>query len=225
MLPLGIILGLLPSFTWLLFYLREDCHPEPRRLIALTFVNGAGFAFFALAAQVMLDNFFKSSGFTHLSLLPIVIFSLVEEVLKFLAAYSAVHKSSAFDEPIDAMIYSVVAALGFATVENVGVVAGTHLQGSPFLASVFYIVTFRFIGATLLHTLTSGIIGYYWAKGIRKFMARRFIFLGVVLATVIHSAFNMIVLNLGETGFPIIFLVIVAVFVLRNFERLKQKFV
>lgn len=225
MLPLGIALGLLPSFAWLVFYLSEDCHPEPRKTIALTFINGAGFAFFALAVQIVLDNTFKSGNIARLGTLSVFLFALTEEALKFAAAYAAVHKNPAFDEPIDAMIYSVVAALGFAAVENIGIVAGTPEQGSPFLASIFYVITFRFVGATLLHSLTSGIMGYYWAKGIRAFKTGVYVFLGIAIATAVHTVFNLLILSFGETGAPIIFLVVIAVFVLRNFERLKQRFV
>ncbi|MEK7607993.1 MAG: PrsW family glutamic-type intramembrane protease [Patescibacteria group bacterium] len=225
MLPLGIFLGLLPGFAWLVFYLSEDRHPEPRKAIALTFINGAGFAFFALAAQVILDQIFKSQNIEHFGLVAILVFAFIEEVLKFLAAYAAIHKNPAFDEPIDAMIYSVVAALGFATVENIGIVAGSNAGASPFLAGILYVITFRFVGATLLHTLTSSIIGYQWAKGIRVFRQKPYVFWGIILATVIHAVFNLIILNFGETGFPVIFLVIVAIFVLRDFERLKQRFV
>src|SRR3989344_2905459 len=140
----GIILGLLPGFAWLTFYLREDCHPEPRRIIALTFVNGAAFAFFALVAQVFLDDFFSANNIARLSVVALLAFSAVEEFLKFFAAYAAVHKNPVFDEPIDAMIYAIVASLGFATVENIGVVVGSPGE-SLFLANIFHVVTFRFI--------------------------------------------------------------------------------
>ena len=220
----GIILGLLPGFAWLTFYLREDCHPEPRRIIALTFVNGAAFAFFALVAQVFLDDFFSANNIARLSVVALLAFSAVEEFLKFFAAYAAVHKNPVFDEPIDAMIYAIVASLGFATVENIGVVVGSPGE-SLFLANIFHVVTFRFIGATLLHTLTSGIMGYYWAKSIRRFNSKRLILTGFVVATLIHTAFNVLILRHGEAGLPLILLAAVGFFVLRDFESLREKVV
>src|SRR3989344_4640796 len=35
-----ITLGLTPSLVWLFFYSRKDCHPEPKNLLAQTFLMG-----------------------------------------------------------------------------------------------------------------------------------------------------------------------------------------
>ena len=46
-----VALAFLPPICWLLIYLREDRHPEPKHLIALTFIGGIGSALVALAAE------------------------------------------------------------------------------------------------------------------------------------------------------------------------------
>jgi len=43
MLYIFILLGLLPSFAWLFFFLKEDTHPEPKKMIALVFFLGGIF--------------------------------------------------------------------------------------------------------------------------------------------------------------------------------------
>src|SRR3989344_421870 len=43
--------GFIPSFLWLNFYLRKDCHPDPKGLIILTFALGMLVAPLAVAAQ------------------------------------------------------------------------------------------------------------------------------------------------------------------------------
>ena len=48
---IAIILGLLPGFAWLVFYLTDDPHPEPKRLILFTFLAGIAFGFFAVVAE------------------------------------------------------------------------------------------------------------------------------------------------------------------------------
>jgi protease PrsW len=218
----GIILGLLPGFGWLAFYLQEEIHPEPKRLIALTFVNGAAFAFLALAIQIGLKGIFDQVGVAQFSPIWLYTFAGVEELVKFWAAYAAIHNSQSFNEPVDAMLYLVVAALGFATVENIGVLAGIA-QNSVLLPATFHIITFRFLGATLLHTLASAIMGYHWALGIKAFKATRFLVVGFLAATFIHGTFNFLVLSYGEKGFSIIFLVLVAFFVFADFEKLKTE--
>ena len=35
-----MLLGILPGLVWILFYLQEDPHPEPKHLILLSFVVG-----------------------------------------------------------------------------------------------------------------------------------------------------------------------------------------
>ena len=41
MIVLLLILGLLPGFAWLVFYVEEEeTHPEPRRLILIAFAAG-----------------------------------------------------------------------------------------------------------------------------------------------------------------------------------------
>lgn len=218
---LAVILGLLPGFAWLAFYLQEEIHPEPKRMIALAFVNGAAFAFLALGAQLILRNSFDSAGIAQLSIIGVLVFAAVEELAKFWAAYAAVHKSPEFDEPVDAMLYAVVAALGFATMENVGVLVGG--SSTVILPATFHLITFRFLGATLLHTLTSAVFGYYWALSIREFGAKYYLLIGLLTATFIHGAFNLLVLNFGEKGFSVIFLIIIGFFVLADFEKLKTK--
>lgn len=230
-----ITLGLLPGFAWLYFYLREDCHPEPKKLITLTFFAGALVTVFAFIIQKffgclvfnycggVLENFVPAQpGVIGVGLL--VFLALVEEFFKFGAAYIVVHRSEFFDEPIDAMIYMVVAALGFATVENLGVV-GTYLTGESgtALSAVAGTISLRFVGATLLHTLASGLVGYYWAKTIREFGVKRFLVAGIGLASLLHAIFNYVIISYESVAYSIILLVTIGFFILNDFEKLKDK--
>lgn len=220
---LAIILGLIPGFAWLFFYLQEDLHPEPKRLILRTFLFGAAAAVFALVAEVLLNSRFGLMDTKSFIFGSFLVFALVEETAKFIAAYASVHKHPAFNEPVDAMIYLVIASLGFATVENLGAAAGGGSSQGALLASVFTTTTIRFVGATLLHTLASATVGYFWAQGIRRFGARIYIVLGLASATVLHAVFNILIITFGNIIQAILFLVVVGFFILGDFERLKNK--
>jgi cytochrome c oxidase subunit IV len=74
----------------------------------------------------------------------------------------------------------------------------------------------------LLHTLASGIVGYWWAMSIRRFFDARYLVFGLVLATFVHMAFNILILNFGELFYPLIFLVIIGFLILADFEKLKR---
>jgi len=217
-----IALGFAPALAWLFFYLKEDLHPEPKRLIAFTFILGAAFAFLALASELAANKALDWIGTAAFSPVNLIILAFIEELFKFEAAYVAVHKNPDFDEPIDAMIYMVVASLGFATVENLGAIHSGPSQ-TALLSVVFETTSLRFVGATLLHTLTSALLGYYWAKSIRSFNSKRPLVWGFVLATILHSVFNFFILNYGNFMYPLLIVMTSAFFILGDFEKLKRK--
>ena len=136
-----------------------------------------------------------------------------------------VRKSRFFDEPIDAMIYMITAALGFAMVENIAVALSTSNIQEAISA-----MTLRFVGATLLHVLTSGIIGYYWAKSL--ILKNQFLVIGrwpliikgLILASLLHMIFNYLILVSKEQIliYPTIFLIIIALFLFWDFEKIKN---
>jgi RsiW-degrading membrane proteinase PrsW (M82 family) len=224
--------ALIPGFAWLYFYLKEDPHPEPKLLVARTFIAGAACAFVALGIQVALQrigfSFEVDNGLYGTAtklIFTIFIFSLVEELVKFGAAYVSVHNSPAFQEPIDAMVYAIVAALGFATIENIGAVqtgVGT-IPTNAYLGLIFQTLTLRFVGATLLHSLSSGLIGYYWALSIRKFSSAPTLIWGIFLGTCLHAFFNYLILYYGNVIYAVGFVVIVGISVLSDFEKLKLR--
>jgi RsiW-degrading membrane proteinase PrsW (M82 family) len=80
----------------------------------------------------------------------------------------------------------------------------------------------RFVGATLLHTLASGIVGYYWGKAIaKKADYSKLVFKGLLIATLLHAIFNYLIIKSEPVALPLIFLIFVALFVLNDFEKLK----
>jgi RsiW-degrading membrane proteinase PrsW (M82 family) len=229
---LAIILGLLPGATWLFFYIREDPESKPKKLIAFVFLAGAASSVVALIAELFIGcggalfhfheciaGIEKTSSPAPLSIL---LFAFVEETVKFGAVYLVVRKSKAFDEPIDAMVYTAIGALGFSTIENLGAIfsGGVRLA---LIGAVLEIATFRFVGTTLLHTLTSAFAGYFWAHGIRNFGDKKFIAYGLMLATVLHAAFNYLILLYNNLLYPVIFVAVIGFFILGDFEKLRKE--
>ncbi|OGY99315.1 MAG: hypothetical protein A2945_05105 [Candidatus Liptonbacteria bacterium RIFCSPLOWO2_01_FULL_52_25] len=230
MVLLAIFFGLIPGLAWLFFFLKEDAHPEPKKLIALTFVFGMMSAFVALIAQRLLNGALDKSvlelaaPLSNLHVGYLVVLALIEEFVKFGAAYFAIHKSASFDEPVDAMIYMVAAALGFATIENLGAVGDSVSGGqTALIANILTTTSLRFVGATLLHSLTSGIVGYHWATGIRQLKPAKYILEGLAIATVLHTVFNYLIISYGNLIYVVVFLVTVGFFVLNDFEKLKLR--
>jgi RsiW-degrading membrane proteinase PrsW (M82 family) len=219
---LALILGFTPSLIWLAFFLSEDTHPEPKKMIAKAYILGGISALAALAIQYGLSGVLQQFSFTLPQLTgadisTFTIFAVVEEVVKFFFIYLLVRKSPYFDEPIDAMVYTITGALGFAAAENFFVVLSNGFHG------VLGLIVLRFIGATLLHALASGIVGHHWARGIKYHIEGRMIVVGLMMASLFHVVFNLLVWEFNDfLIYPIAFLVLIGFFVLYDFEELKH---
>jgi RsiW-degrading membrane proteinase PrsW (M82 family) len=216
---------LIPSLVWLFFFLREDMNPEPRRLVIYTFTAGALVSILILALQVLIQHIaFAVQGTTDTTLFTITLLALIEEVLKFGAAYWAVSREPAFDEPIDAMIYTIAAALGFATVENFFVaVNSVGSFAAAALPDAAETLALRFAGATFLHALAAGIMGYAWAKTFTSARVWTIIAVGIAGATAVHAAFNYLIFRFQHENliYPTALLIAALCIVLADFERLK----
>jgi len=215
-----------PSLIWLFFFLRKDLHPEPKQVILYTFTAGA----LASLITVVFQYAFKYLliGESGNLILMVVILAFVEELFKFLAAFRSVSRDPAFDEAVDAMIYMIAAALGFASVENLFIFAGSVSEISAAgLSEIWNTFILRFFGATLLHSVLSAIVGFYWARG--RLRNKRFLYItfGIILVTILHGAFNYLILKFDGIQaliYPGILLVSALSLVFVDFERLRGKF-
>lgn len=222
--PFAIFLGFLPGLIWLFFYLQEDIHPEPKRLILTLFAVGGLTAVPVIIFQLLANDGLKFFGIKNI-LITIIILALIEECFKFLAAYWTVNHNPEFDEPADAMIYLITAALGFATVENILILGNIFsLQETTLWTTALNTGALRFIGATLLHATASGLLGYFWALGIAKKNLPGKLGPGLLLAVAIHTIFNYLVLRFSAANFfyPSLFLIATAILVLICFEKLRK---
>ncbi len=223
-----LFLSLLPGFVWLLFFIEEDTDSEPKKEILLAFIGGSAITVVVLFFQQQFMSFLGTANVIDSSLSSWFGLAAIEEVFKFAIAFVIVSRSKYFDIPIDAMIYMVVVALGFATLENFFAIWGEYVN-SEFLSAAVETAILRFIGATLLHTLASAIVGYYWAEGILHGKLFYRILFGLFIATILHTSFNCLISS-GCASFgyssPILFTVLLLVFsgffVLNDFEKLKH---
>jgi len=208
-LPVSVFLGFFLSAIWLVFFLLEDKQkPEPKIAITKTFILGMASALVAAGISKAFLYVAPTLGVIDYSVMSIGVHALIEELVKFLAVFIFISQTRHFDEPIDRIIYMITAALGFAVVENF-----FFIMGAASIAEIIKISVLRFIGATLMHSLSSGILGSMWARG-------RLLF-GIILATLIHIAFNLLILDFGPKFYPTVFLVFVAFILFYEFDRIK----
>lgn len=187
---IALVTGIIPTFIWLMFWLREDrFQPEPRGLLALTFFAGALSVFLILPLGSWVDVL----GLIGTEKL--FVFALFEEVIKFSVVYLIDFNSSYLDEPIDYAIYLITGALGFAMMENILFLLNPSLQND--ISFVIQTGTLRFLGASILHAVLAALLGiilgfvFYKRKSIRLL----FIVLGLIIVTILHTIFNYFIIK------------------------------
>lgn len=191
--------GVLPALAWLWFWRREDSrHPEPRKLIALAFLAGMVTVAVVIPIEKFVQPYMPEYAWLPALTLVFVAWSFIEEIMKFVAARVTVLWRREDDEPIDPVIYMVTVALGFAAAENTLFLL-SPLSGDTVMQGLMT-GNLRFVGATLLHVLSSAVIGVALALSFykKKPAKRRYAFVGVILAAVLHSIFNFFILNTAE---------------------------
>ena len=192
----ALLSGIFPALVWLVFWLREDKkNPEPKKLILRTFLFGMGAVMIVLFFQKWVDTLFPGT-----TLLAVILWVVLEETFKFVAAFLGGLKSTEDNEPIDPIIYMITAALGFVALENALFIVGP-LIGKDIITSVIT-GNLRFIGASLLHVVSSGIIGVSLAFSFLKPRGQRVIFdiLALILAIILHSGFNLAIIHWDNDG-------------------------
>lgn len=186
---IAFIAGLVPTLFWLWFWLREDREkPEPWGLIILGFLAGMAVVPIALPLQKVALDLYQGDNL-------ILVWVVIEEVLKYAAALLVVLWHKAVDEPIDLIIYMIVVALGFSALENALFVFNPLMAGE--INEMLLTSKFRFLGATLLHVLASASIGVFLALTYYRSTTVKLLAgcAGTALAVILHALFNFYVMD------------------------------
>jgi protease PrsW len=225
--PLYIFFGLAPSVIWLLFFLRKDSHPESNKMILKVFFFGMAAAIPVALLEIGFYEELKPLSVPLWASKLVYAFlgiSLIEELFKYLAVKKTVLKNSELDEPVDIMLYMIIAALGFAAAENLLVLL-PMLDPFRFLETAM-VSLLRFLGATFLHALVSGLLGYFLALSFNGRKNRsKLVWLGLSTAVALHGLYDFSIMEVGgnlKFLIPIAILVSLTVFVSLVFQRVKK---
>ncbi len=226
--------GMIPALFWLWFWMHEKHkHHEPRRLIVKVFICGMAAVFISYICQRAVAGYLHlqagdlaGADFDAISdkhYLLTLIYVIIEEMAKFGAAYVIAFRTKAFDEPIDAFIYLMTAAVGFSAMENTLFLIQPLVDGQ----TLDTIVTgyMRFIGASVLHIASSGVlsifIGLSFCK--RPFKKEIYVWIGLSIAVAIHWIFNVLLVATDGSSTFLVFssIWIVTIFLILALERVK----
>ena len=146
------LLAFTPGIFWFWFFTRRAVYrPGPRRLLVYTFLLGmvstipAGIINAIFLDDSILDD---TASLSSVATGMLFVVGPAEETCKFLAVRLLAYRSSYFDEPGDALVYSTAASLGFASLEN-----------------LYYILMFGpavMIGRAPLSTAAHVVYGTFW---------------------------------------------------------------
>ena len=182
------VLAFAPGIFWLwLIYSRDKYRPEPRGLVIRTFIFGILSALPVVIAETILggptledmEAGIITAGQAAYG--AFIVAGLVEEMAKYLVVRYTIYRSPYFDEPMDGIVYASAAALGFASIENVGY---SLLFG-------WEVMLARGWFSTLAHVFFPALWAY--ALGRRKVRGGRgnsLVIAGLLVAIVLHGAFN-----------------------------------
>lgn len=172
-----ILLALIPALVWLKIFLRK--HPEKKSHVMRTFIfgmisavivlgyqaswgNSFNFVYFYVESVNFQDNLremvhssFWGSFFIFMSV------GVMEEVAKHYAVVKA--DRNIFESVDDVIELSIVSALGFAFLENIGYFFMLVTSGND--AHLFSTFLMRSIFVVFIHILCSGIYGAFYGMG------------------------------------------------------------
>ncbi len=215
---IAVMAGLGPVLLWLWIWEHEDKHPEPTKLVIYAFLGGMAAVLVALPLESI-----ASKAFTATPLI-ILVWAAIEEALKYSAAYLTTLWRAENHEPIDGMMYMIIAALGFSALENTLFIITPIFHGNTSLAIALGVN--RFFGATVIHILASGTVGFMLALGFHKPPAQQTFYtaIGLCTAILLHAGLNLSILfSIGGSAVNALYFIwfgVIALVLL--FERVKR---
>ena len=200
--------AVLPAIIILFYVYKRDYFPEPPRIVFITLLLGAGISFPLMLLIPFFEGYLETLNFgveSNHFYMSFIRAAFLEETLKFLIIIYYCLYLDEFNEPMDGIVYGVIASLGFALVENIVYV---FLYADP--GQEMSVGILRMFTAIPAHALMGVIMGYYVGKAKFDIDNRKTLLLkGLFGAILLHGLYNYLLLSKAGLGiFAIISLVV-----------------
>jgi RsiW-degrading membrane proteinase PrsW (M82 family) len=178
-------LSIAPGIAISLYIIFKDSYNrEPRRHLLVCFLLGVLSTVLAVvveSAAMALTGALLPDSLLRTALEAFLCVALVEEWAKYAMVKSYAYRKSEFDEPFDGIVYSVMVAMGFATLENVLYVM-QHGLGTAIM---------RMFLSVPAHACFGIVMGYYLGRArFDSDRERSHIRTGLLIATLFHGFFD-----------------------------------
>ncbi len=200
--------AIVPSVLLVWYFHARDAYPEPARVIWATFGFGVLAVIPVLAVGIPIHLAIATIEHPVLAsgLEAFFVAAIPEEFFKLVVLLLYCTRKQAFDEPMDGVVYGVVASLGFAALENILYVVdgGTSVAFS------------RAFTAVPFHAFLGAIMGYYVGQAWKNPRRRTTLIVrGFLIATFLHGIYDLPLMTLNAlNGDPNLLLVAATLVVL-----------
>ncbi len=214
---ISLAMAIAPALVLVVYYYRQDRRkPEPKGLIMKIFLLGILSIIPAILLELAVSTLEDLVSWWRLGYYlfkAFVVAAICEELIKLWVVKTVAYNNVHFDEVMDGVVYTIVASLGFACIENILYVLGRG----------WTVALVRAFTAVPMHAVCSGMMGYYIGKA--KFTSEKaeesiLIKRGFWIAVGIHGLYDFLLFSVPIFGiiiaFGVIPLLIVSFIVLRH---------
>jgi RsiW-degrading membrane proteinase PrsW (M82 family)/ribosomal protein S18 acetylase RimI-like enzyme len=188
-----IALAAAPGIAICLFiFYRDRYNKEPLLNLILTFFLGILAAVPAVIIEFAFNT--NASSIAMVAVQAFLVVALTEELCKFAVLRWYSYPKKSFDEPLDGIVYGVVASMGFATIENILYVTRYAEMGMGYQVALM-----RMFLSVPAHATFGILMGYY--VGLAKFATTnktQLIFKGIFWATLMHGVYDFLLFLQGH---------------------------
>lgn len=191
-----LALALAPGIAIMWFiYSSDKLEKEPLKALTISFFLGALAILPTLLIETAGINFLNTvlvgEGWIYYGLLSFVVVAFTEEFFKWIMVRYYAYRRPFFNEPFDGIVYGVMVAMGFATLENIGYVFQFGWQTG----------LVRMVLAVPAHATFGVLMGYYF--GLARFVGKDkewgLKLRGLLLAVFFHGLYDLLLLVQQDT--------------------------
>jgi len=181
-----LALAIAPGIAICLFIFHKDAYNrEPKLNLIITFLLGVISIIPAGFIELYISND-KQNDIVSIAIRAFLLVALIEELVKYAALRLYAYPKKSFDEPLDGIVYGVVASMGFATAENILYIYQANETGNGVSVAIL-----RMFLAVPAHATFGVIMGYFAGKA--KFAAKnksRLLVQGLIWSIIFHGTYD-----------------------------------
>ena len=184
---LYLFAAILPAVLLVIYAYKQDQFPEPPKIVFKTFLFGCAAILGVELIIPFLDEYSKNhfQGETYHFFQEFIRAAFVEEFFKACVIIFYCTRKTAFDEPMDGIVYGIAASLGYAAYENIGYVLYVLQEPS------FNVALERAFTAIPMHALCGVIMGFLISQSIfQKTHNYLNLFLAIFIPVGMHGLYN-----------------------------------